>query len=1514
MAYSNLQSDSARAFSTQHFFAILTIAVLVIALLPTSADAQRRYGTISQGQSIHGPSCLQVAWTGLTNTHGTGHDKYTFTETDTQCTATARNWSNAANDYILIGAWWAKLDCKAVPKSGPLYGVCMNEHVNVIKCDTCKTNQSIAGGDNANPANPNTKPYGNPVFPVHQLKSEHVVDFTTAGRQPLTLERHYGRKAQHRYGDKSRLGRGWRTNYDVRLKVLDDGSYVFVTLPDGRDISFANAVLHGGYKVLDFSAYKIRSTTYRGRGSLRPGDWETFEQVGDDYVLTLLDDTVYRFNSDQQLYEIEYRGGYKKTLAYDANGHNTSVTDIYGRQIVFAYGANGLLASATLPDGEVLDYTYNQAVSAPTNGTWPDQRDVSVLASVSQNGVSDSTITYHYENAAQFFRLTGITDQRGIRYATFEWDSEGRPIASEHAGGVERFEFTYDDNARRFTVKNPLGKIATHNYTVTTTGQTLVTKITGEASGQSPAMVTNYTYDANNYVSRVTDPEGNITDYVNDARGRPTSATYGVGTAEQLAHSFSYLADSALMTQRVRPNLTTNYTWDSAGRMLTREEVDTTAHTLPYATNGQARLWTYTYTPEGDVASVDGPLAGTSDTVTYTYTAEGYLASVTDEVGNSRTVTAHNDRGQPTSLLDENDIVTTIDYDVRGRVTKITVNPGHGNAAETEFTYDGVGLITRIDYPGSPFQIFTWDDARRLTSIENANTERREFDYNANSDVIAMRDYDDNGTLTVNQSFEFDDLGRLLKSIGAAGQETILDYDLNNNNTDLTDARGGAYAYGFDALNRLISESDPDAETTAIALRADGETDTVTDAEALATNYVRNGWGEVIREDSPARGITDYTYDARGLMTSKTDARGKVTSYAYDAAGRMTSETFDGGVVRNYGYDELNPAYSEGIGRLTSITDAAVSVSYNYNDYGTVAIETRTIDGPSGPQTYVLDYDYLEDGRLTNVTYPSGRLVKYSHDAHGPVSLIRTQVPGGALEKLFKQIKHQPIGFSGSGGMGGDYGLWSFRYGVFENGITVTADHDNDGRLTSLTAMLSGGVAIQDLDFSYDPNANITSITDNVDAARSQTFTYDALDRLISADGLYGAIDYAYDAVGNRTSLTRTGGTGASSLQSASYAYDALSKRLLSVAAGTTRTLTYTPAGQLSGDVNGPSGADLTHTYDDEGRLIETHDGAGTLIARYAYDAYGQRVLKETPSAAVHFIYDLFGRLIAEHNAHTGAVLREYAFLGLMPVAMVDHAGASPAIYYIHTDQVMRPQKMTDATGTVVWDRVATPFGVEVMVTGSLTQPLQFPGQIEDLETDLFQNWNREYDPMLGRYIQSDPIGLMGGINTYAYVRGNPVNAVDPTGLEAIAVGGSFSSSPGRIFSGSARFGGIGAAFAVAYFAGDFAGNALANNIQNRLEESLSHLAYDTYAYCPSNGKDPCAGLRRELESHQRKLRNYLTNPIAQDNKGILGLALAQRQFSRAGGIFGGRLKELNKQIRNFKKQLEECERQNGLR
>jgi RHS repeat-associated protein len=114
-------------------------------------------------------------------------------------------------------------------------------------------------------------------------------------------------------------------------------------------------------------------------------------------------------------------------------------------------------------------------------------------------------------------------------------------------------------------------------------------------------------------------------------------------------------------------------------------------------------------------------------------------------------------------------------------------------------------------------------------------------------------------------------------------------------------------------------------------------------------------------------------------------------------------------------------------------------------------------------------------------------------------------------------------------------------------------------------------------------------------------------------------------------------------------------------------------------------------------------------------------------------------------------------------------SGAPPSnLLHVHADHLGTPQKLTDADQAIVWDGEFEPFGEEIAISGTAELPLRFPGQYADAETGYSYNYFRDYDPTIGRYLQNDPIGLEGGINTYAYVRGNPVNLKDPSGRQSI--------------------------------------------------------------------------------------------------------------------------------------------------
>jgi RHS repeat-associated protein len=171
---------------------------------------------------------------------------------------------------------------------------------------------------------------------------------------------------------------------------------------------------------------------------------------------------------------------------------------------------------------------------------------------------------------------------------------------------------------------------------------------------------------------------------------------------------------------------------------------------------------------------------------------------------------------------------------------------------------------------------------------------------------------------------------------------------------------------------------------------------------------------------------------------------------------------------------------------------------------------------------------------------------------------------------------------------------------------------------------------------------------------------------------------------------------------------------------------------------------------------------AGGATASYLYDARGERLSKTVGKSVTQYQFDQADHLIAESDGKNATVIREYVWLGELPLAQIESNGT---IDYVHADQTNTPQKMTNASQAVVWDRVQQPFGETTSTAGTATSNLRAHGQYADAESALNYNLMRDYDPTLGRYIEADPIGLLGGVNLYVYAGQNPVMRSDSFGL-----------------------------------------------------------------------------------------------------------------------------------------------------
>jgi RHS repeat-associated protein len=329
----------------------------------------------------------------------------------------------------------------------------------------------------------------------------------------------------------------------------------------------------------------------------------------------------------------------------------------------------------------------------------------------------------------------------------------------------------------------------------------------------------------------------------------------------------------------------------------------------------------------------------------------------------------------------------------------------------------------------------------------------------------------------------------------------------------------------------------------------------------------------------------------------------------------------------------------------------------------------------------------------------------------------------------------------------------SLTYG---NGIQETRGYDGDYRLTNLAD--AGTAKLLGLSYGYDAAGNVLSITDGIRAANNQKFVYDGLNHLTSATGGYGVLSFTYDVNGNRTVL-RVGSTATN------YAYAASSNRLTSIAAGTsTQTIGYSAAGNIASISSGTVSGLI---YNQAGRLAQVMSGT-QILAQYAYDAFGHRLMKSSGAGVSLFQFDGSGRLLEEDGAN-GQAITDYIYLDGRVVATL--APATGVLSFVHTDRLGTPQLVTDTKQAVLWSAIYQPFG-QTSPVGSIAQSLRFPGQYADAETGWNQNGFRDYVPSIGRYLESDPLGVAAGFNTYAYALDSPISHSDMHGLSSDNGGG----------------------------------------------------------------------------------------------------------------------------------------------
>jgi RHS repeat-associated protein len=300
-----------------------------------------------------------------------------------------------------------------------------------------------------------------------------------------------------------------------------------------------------------------------------------------------------------------------------------------------------------------------------------------------------------------------------------------------------------------------------------------------------------------------------------------------------------------------------------------------------------------------------------------------------------------------------------------------------------------------------------------------------------------------------------------------------------------------------------------------------------------------------------------------------------------------------------------------------------------------------------------------------------------------------------------------------------------------------------------------------------------------------------------------------------------------------------------------------------------------TYAYSDRGRMSGATTPSGPVAL--LYNALEQRTQKSGPNGASYYVYDEAGKLLGEYDANGGPVY-ETIYLGI-PVGVMKQSGSAGAsnlttsLYNVSTDQLGAPRIITRSSDEAIvwrWD-TAEAFGAtapdqDPSNLGAFTFNQRFPGQVFDQESGLNQNWHREYDPRGGRYRQSDPIGLRGGINTFAYVGGDPLRLSDPEGLNP-GVGCLAGAWAGPVGCGVGAGIGtvatvVGMALAVGSLPGDTRKTPRPGDMTREEERQFDR-------HCANSG-DPCAELKKAandaIDGARQKLNNMLT-----DKDGLFG-------------------------------------------
>ncbi len=797
---------------------------------------------------------------------------------------------------------------------------------------------------------------------------------------------------------------------------------------------------------------------------------------------------------------------YDSVYEYDGKGRISRTIDAGGRPTIVAYDDYGDIKSVVdrLGNGHFFEFDYDEAKkeqysrittsSGRIKEIWYDKDNE--IRRIDINGRTIQKITREG-------RVNVITDEKGkvTRKEYDEWENltritraDGSTISFEYEHSFNKpsrivdprgyvSELDYDDNGNLVSKTDAVGTEAerTTQYTYDDDNQLLTATV--EADADTEAAAATLTYYDNGNIESITDPEGNVTRFLE----------YDI-------------SGNLLKVQDPRGH-EWNFKYDALGRL--ESQTDPLGHTTAYeydgANNRSAVINTYLKRFE------------------FEYDDHNNLVKAVDPYEKFIKI-EYNSDNLPTKVVDQEGKVSETEYDNEDRVVRSI--DGAGN--EIVYIYDETSATTvssykpvRIDYPTFSRRLY-YDALERVVQqtdiMDEATSYSRRWAYNAAGNVESITDEREKTT-----QFEYDALNRLTKTTDAQGGEIKRKYDDRGNLIEIQDPNQGITFYEYDRNNRLLKVIRPMTELTSYEYDAAGNRTAVFDSKGQKIAYEYNAINRLERvlyyaaddHSNPVKAV-DFTYDDLGNIKTYDDGTTSA-AYTYDDLQRKIEETV------NYGSFSLSydyTYYDNGLKKTYTGPDG-VTISYTYD-------ENNRLSGMAIPGQGQITYNTYQWNSPTRITLPGGSTTDYTYDPLMRVKSITAKDPG-QNPLMTRDYTYSPVGNITEKNT--EHGIYHYEYDNLQRLTEAINPLSNDeaytydllgNRLTAANVPDTWSynannelLGFDNVTFNYDDNGNTTRKTIGI---QETNYFYDVEDRLDRVENEIGSViaKYYYDPFGRR--------------------------------------------------------------------------------------------------------------------------------------------------------------------------------------------------------------------------------------------------------------------------------------------------------------------------------------------------------------------------------------------------------------